>query len=236
MHRIFVKTQNVKNFVSLMNSLRNKPEGVCKMALVYGDPGLGKSRTSLWWAVNNDAVYVRGANMMSCKWLLQELVDELGEVPFYRTSDLFKQCINQLKENPRTIIVDEIDYLLNDTRAIETLRDLHDRTDIPIVFVGMGQADKKLMRYRHLYDRISHRLFFESFSYRDVLSIVNQLSEIEMTECAVKHIFCQANRLRQIIMYIDMAENICRTNGLNTIDGKTLKEFAHNEAKIIKIS
>jgi len=236
MNKIFVKTQNVKNFISLMNSLRNKPEGVCKMALVYGEPGLGKSRTSLWWAVKNDAIYIRGTHMMSCKWLLQELVDELGEVPFYRTSDLFKQCTNQLKENPRTIIVDEIDYLVTDSRAIETLRDIHDSTDIPIIFVGMGQADKKLMRYRHLYDRISHKILFESFSYADIKSIVDQLSEFEMTECAVKHIFYHANRLRQVIMLINIAENICRTNGLTVIDGKTLKEFANNESKIIKIS
>ena len=45
MKKTFVRTQNVKNFISLINSLQNKPDGVPKMALVYGEPGLGKSRT-----------------------------------------------------------------------------------------------------------------------------------------------------------------------------------------------
>lgn len=235
MHKIFVKTQNVKNFISLMNSLQQNTEGIPRMALVFGEPGLGKSQTALWWAMKNDAVYIRSANLMTGKWLLEELIEELGETPYYKTSDLFKQCVKQLKEHPRIIIVDEIDYLIGEQKAMETLRDIHDKTDVPVVLVGMNKADKKLMRYRHLYDRISKKLKFEPFSQNDVKSIIAQLSEVEMTECAVKHIFYQANRLRQIIMYIDMAENICRTNGLNVIDGNTLKEFAHNEAKIVKI-
>lgn len=205
------------------------------MALVFGEPGLGKSRTALWWALKNDAVYIRSANMMSCRWFLEELVEELGEVAYFRMSDLFKQCVKQLKENPRIIIVDEIDYLVKDNLIIETLRDIHDKTDVPIVLVGMNKADKKLMRYSHLYDRISKKLKFETFSYNDVKSIVTQLCEIEMTDCAVKHIFSQANRLRQIVKLINTAENICRTNGLNLIDEKILKEFTNNETEITKI-
>jgi len=81
MKKTFVRTQNVKNFISLMNSLQNKPDRVPKMALVYGEPGLGKSRTALWWAVKNDAVYLRSSNMMSGRWFLEELVEELGELP-----------------------------------------------------------------------------------------------------------------------------------------------------------
>lgn len=66
MRKVFVKTQNVKNFITLINSLQNKPDGVSKMALVYGEPGLGKSKTALWLAAQNDAIYIRSANLMSC--------------------------------------------------------------------------------------------------------------------------------------------------------------------------
>ena len=81
MKKIFVRTQNVKNFISLINSLQNKPEGIPRMALVYGEPGLGKSRTALWLAAQNDAVYIRSSNLMSGRWFLEELVGELGEIP-----------------------------------------------------------------------------------------------------------------------------------------------------------
>lgn len=44
MKKKFVKTKNVKNFISLMNNLQNRPIGVPGMALVYGEPGLGKNK------------------------------------------------------------------------------------------------------------------------------------------------------------------------------------------------
>lgn len=62
---------------------------------------------------------------------------------------------NHLRQHPKTIIVDEIDYLI-EKHTVETLRDLHDKIDCPIVLVGMGAADKKLARYPHLTDRLQN--------------------------------------------------------------------------------
>ena len=47
MNKTFVKTQNVRNFIGLIENLQNKPMNIPKMALVYGEPGLGKSQTAL---------------------------------------------------------------------------------------------------------------------------------------------------------------------------------------------
>lgn len=231
MKKTFVRTQNVKNFISLMNSLQNKPDGVPRMALVYGEPGLGKSRTALWWAVKNDAVYLRSSNMMSGRWLLEELVEELGETPFYKTSDLFKQCVNQLLLNPRIILIDEIDYLAGDSKAIETIRDIHDKTNVPIVLLGMNKADRKIMRYRHVYDRLSEILKFQTFDKNEVANIIIQLSEVQFSECAVELVFNQANRLRQIVRLINRAETMAEANGLSVLDEISLKELIIEDAR-----
>lgn len=42
----FIKTTNVKNFITLMNNLINRAKRVPGMALVYGEPGLGKTRVA----------------------------------------------------------------------------------------------------------------------------------------------------------------------------------------------
>ena len=144
--KVFAKTKNVKNFISLMNNLQNRPAGVPGMALVYGEPGLGKTNSILWWAARNDSILISAKNAMTSRWLLEEIVYELGETPMYKTSELFKQAVRQLIDNPRVIIVDEIDYLAGNQQSIESLRDLHDRTGVPVVMVGMGMADKKLIR------------------------------------------------------------------------------------------
>ncbi|OGI25439.1 MAG: hypothetical protein A2287_03440 [Candidatus Melainabacteria bacterium RIFOXYA12_FULL_32_12] len=233
MNNVFVRTQNVKNFVSLLDSLQNKPEGVSKMALIYGEPGLGKSQTALWWAVKNDAVYFRSSNMMSGRWFLEELVEELGETPYYKTSDLFKQCISQLLLNPRIILIDEIDYLTGDRKTIETIRDIHDKTNVPIVLIGMNKSDKKIMRYRHVYDRLTEILKFEPFTLSEVKNITSQLSEVEITEDALSLIHFQANRFRQIVTLINKVEKLAQANGLNKINAEILKKGVINEKQNI---
>ncbi len=148
MKPIFVKTKNVKGFISLIHNLKNKPENITKIGLVYGNAGLGKTKTALYLSIQYDAIYVRATNSMSPKWLLEEIAKELDEILRFYTSDIFRQCVNALKTNPQMIIVDEIDYLLAAFRTIETLRDLHDETFVPIIMVGMQLAKHKLKNTR----------------------------------------------------------------------------------------
>ena len=223
MHKLFVKTRNVKNFIGLMNNLIDKSNEVPKMGLIYGDPGLGKTQTAVWWATNNDAVYVRAQNKMTCRWLLEKIVYELGESPSRKMADLIEQCITHLRLKPQIIIIDEVDYLINRHRIVETLRDLHDLTGVPIVLIGMQEAKTKLGKYRHLYDRISEIIEFKSFSKDDLDVIVEELSEIKITDEAKEIFFEKTNRFRQVIKGISLLENLAKTNGLNKIDVKQVK-------------
>ena len=223
MHKLFVKTRNVKNFIGLMNNLIDKSNDVPKMGLIYGDPGLGKSRTAVWWATQNDAVYVRAQNKMTCRWLLEKIVYELGESPSRKMADLIEQCITHLRLKPQVIIIDEVDYLINRHRIVETLRDLHDLTGVPIVLIGMQEAKTKLGKYRHLYDRISEIIEFKPFSKDDLDVIVEELSEIKITDEAKEIFFEKINRFRQVIKGISLLENLAKTNGLNKIDVKQVK-------------
>lgn len=217
MNRIFVKTQNVKGFIGLVENLINKPNNIPKMGLVYGEPGLGKSQTALWLSAKYDGVYLRCSNLMTGRWLLEELVKELDEIPSYLTSDNFNTCVKKLKENPQAIIIDEVDYLLNDKRSIETLRDIHDETNCPIVFVGMGLVHKKIERYKHLFDRFSEIVKFETFSIADLKEIIEQLSEIPVTAEAIEIIHKKYNRFRQIVQLINQLEIIAKENDLTEI-------------------
>lgn len=223
MHKLFVKTRNVKNFIGLMNNLIDKSNEVPKMGLIYGDPGLGKTQTAVWWATNNDAVYVRAQNKMTCRWLLEKIVYELGESPSRKMADLIEQCITHLRLKPQIIIIDEVDYLINRHRIVETLRDLHDLTGVPIVLIGMQEAKTKLGKYRHLYDRISEIIEFKPFSKDDLDVIVEELSEIKITDEAKEIFFEKTNRFRQVIKGISLLENLAKTNGLNKIDVKQVK-------------
>lgn len=57
MKNTFIKTKNVKAFISLANKLKQAPKNLPKMGLVYGDPGLGKTNAILWWALKQKIKY-----------------------------------------------------------------------------------------------------------------------------------------------------------------------------------
>ena len=217
MNRIFVKTTNVKNFIGLVENLLNKPKNIPKMGLVYGEPGLGKSQTALWLACKYDAIYLRATNLMTGRWLLEEIAKEMDEIPRYLTSDNFNLIVQKLKQKRQLIIVDEIDYLMNNLKTIEILRDIHDETDCPIIFVGMGLAHKKLERYKHLFDRFSEIVKFETFGVNDLSQIVSQLSEVTFTPDAVEYIHSKFNRFRQIVQLINKMETFAKDNNLTEI-------------------
>ena len=225
MNKIFVKTINVKNFIGLVENLINKPKYIPKMGLVFGEPGLGKSQTALWLACKYDGIYLRASNLMTGRWLLEEMVKELDEIPRFLTSDNFNIVVKKLKQNPQVIFIDEIDYLMNNYKTIETLRDIHDETGCPIIFIGMGLAHRKIERYKHLYDRFSEILTFETFGVNDSSQIIGQISEITFTPDAIEYIHSKFNRFRQIVQLINQMEIFAKDNNLTEITKEIMERI-----------
>lgn len=232
MKRTFIRTKNVKRFVGLMEELQKLPPNIPKLALVYGEHGLGKSQTIQWWADKNDSVYVRANQGMTSRWLLSEIAEELGEEPYWHTQETFELIENHLRNNPKTIIVDEVDYLI-EKNTVETLRDLHDRTSCPIVLVGMGMADKKLARYPHLCDRIYKSIKFESYNQNDIEEILSNLTELQFTDDAVQYLATRTNQFRQLVKLINKIEKLSETNEIKELDEYMLKGLL-NERQNIK--
>ena len=231
MKKTFIRTKNVKQFVSLMDELQKVPPNIPKMALVYGEHGLGKSQTIQWWADKNDSVYVRATQGMTSTWLLSEIVEELGEEAYWHLHDNFEIIENILREHSKVIIVDEIDYLI-DKNIIETLRDLHDKTACPVVLVGMGAADKKLARYPHLMDRIYKKLKFEKFNSDDIKEILTELTDLKFKDDAIEYLATRTNQFRQLVKLINRIEKLMKTNQIEELDEYTMKGLL-NERRIL---
>ncbi len=137
------------------------------------------------------------------------------------TVEDYKQKI----QKPKIIFVDEIDYLMNNYKSVETLRDIHDKTDCPIVFVGMGLALRKLERYKHLYDRFSKIVKFETFGVEDLSQMFSQLSEIPFTSDSIEYIHKKYNRFRQIVQLICKLESFAKENNLEEITKEVMEQI-----------
>lgn len=222
MKNIFVKTKNVKAFIALATKLKHTQKNIPKMGLVYGEPGLGKTNAILWWSLKQNATIVTAKNGMTTRWFLSELVVDLGETPQYNIPALFEQATRKLIEKAQMLIIDEVDYLINESRAIETIRDLHDKTGIPVLLVGMGAVDKKLRRYKHLFDRIIDIYKFEAFNLDDVKEIVRTISEVYIDDDVIEEIHKQANRFRQIVKILTKIEHLAKSEGYTKITKEEL--------------
>ena len=231
MKKAFVKTKNVKRFVALMDELQKLPSNIPKIALVYGEHGLGKSQTVQWWIDKNDSVYVRATMGMSSRWLLSDIAEELGEEAFWHSQETFGIIENSLRQKPKTIVIDEIDYLM-DKKVIEILRDLHDKTGCPLVLVGMGCIDKKLARYPHLIDRIYKTMKFEPYDSSDVEEILSNLTDLKFTDDGINYLSKRTNQFRQLVKLINRIEKISATNEIELLDEYTLKGLLNERTNI----
>ena len=177
MKRTFIKTQNVKRFITLMEELKKLPPNIPKLALVYGEHGLGKTKTIHWWADKNDSVYVRATQGMTSRWLLSEIAEELGEEPFWHTQETFGLIENHLRINPKIIIVDEIDYLIEKNTIKENMHEyiLSNNKKVYILPSIKEEIDKfdynKLLNRRKLYSNMP----FCNFSEKDIIDKVKNI-------------------------------------------------------------
>ena len=226
MRKEFAITKNVKRFANALAAVLSSPAGIDRMALVFGDPGLGKTETAIWWVnhYGNNAAYIRTKKLMSGRWLLEEIVTELGESPTWRTSDLFRQAVEALIGTDRVVILDEVDYLARDARVIETIRDIHDTTGSPFIFIGMDQADKKLKRFRHLWRRFSQVVRFEPLDRDDVAMVLGQVCEIGLDD-SVFDVICGNGELTVAMLYrwAQRLEQIAKRNGAEMLTADDIR-------------
>jgi DNA transposition AAA+ family ATPase len=219
-----VPTANIRTFWSGLDRIQTRQKKTNRIMLAFGAPGLGKTEAAAWYNINNgQSIFLRINSLVSPRSFLEDLVTELGEQPLYRAADLFKQAKALLEINPRLLLVDEADYLLKDSRCIETLRDLHDTTACSICIIGMEAMDRKLARFKHLVDRFAEVVRFSELTLADVKHICAQMADVRISDEAAVYIHKTAPRFRQVIANINKAESLAKINNLKEISSSHLE-------------
>ncbi len=187
MNHQLVKTKNVQAFFAGMEVLKKGVKGRMGMMLIFGPPGTGKTFITQKQAMEDDTVYVRCKYIDKPKSLLHSIVAELGEEPRGYTSHLFNQALEQLLMRPRTLILDEADYMVQ-AGIIEIIRDLNDMANTPIIIYGMGNIDKKIQRFPHLVDRIRAIVQFKLFDITEIKMLGKQVYKAEIDDSGYEYI------------------------------------------------
>jgi DNA transposition AAA+ family ATPase len=196
----FAKTSNVMRFTAGITKLEQRGASEASWLLATGEPGLGKTKTIQWYATQQGGIYLRAKSNWTPRWLLAEIVSELGFSSGNSLQALFNQALGALAQSPCPIVIDEARNMLHDGRLLETLRDLSDLTEVPIILGGEDFVLGRLAsRYPQIASRISEVVKFEAASIADVRICVDTLCEVKVADDLVAEIHKQSlGYLREI--------------------------------------
>jgi len=220
--------KNVTKANTTLNYLGTRPRNeMVGLGLVYGAPGLGKTR----WALNagltkNFHVYVRLDSTETQKSFLirlyQGLQNVYGVVATVRGSKqkIYLDIVDILIEAPQTVVfIDEIDYAFKDKQLLGTIRDLADETLATFILVGMQDAKNSLLKANaHYFDRCNSFCEFKPLSLEDTALVCAEVCEVALEPEVVKFVHRRTKgTLRRIVKALDMFERTAKSKKLKKI-------------------
>ena len=238
--RVLAETANVKGAKKCIAYLQNRPKTeMVGLGLLYGAPGLGKTRFAKRLAYTNDYIYLRLEASMTAKVFARELL-RLINYRFGHTDDnlhgststLLRRCISVLHSYPEAVIViDEIDYAFNQPMLLGSIRDIMDETLAIVVLVGMKDAREKLLKANaHYFDRCNYFYEFQRLSRADVELVCKKVSDVRMKSDLLTYIhktthgnFCQIIKIVEAVEKVAAAKQLAEVSLNDLLDEQEVK-------------
>lgn len=231
--REFVRTKNYTAMYELLSTLIDMEGNPERIGLGYGNPGVGKTTALERLTREFDAVFVRVLESWTPASSMKAVADALGVHTQGSTAAVVQRIIDSLIEQPRPIIVDEIDRALGGGKIgiLESFRDLHDQAQVPLLLVGMGQCDARLQRHKHFYDRIVKKTYFIDTPKDDIDRFISlcgigdgdKFEPVVIKDDLRAYLNSKYKSIRVIKILLKQLELWCETNGVSEVDMKTYK-------------
>lgn len=212
-------TKSVGALQLAYEQLAGRDIGVPGMALVHGYTGAGKT-TAITALVNTTrGVYVRAMRTWTPNTMLGRIVTELQGAPMGRNAAMVDYIVSQLQEQNRPLFVDEADYLVAHSDMIETLRDIHDLSEQPVVMVGMEGIERRLAMRPQLARRISHWVEFLRSDLADARAVTDAVCEVGVDDELLARLHAESGgSVGLMVVGLARIEQLARANGWARVD------------------
>ena len=177
MRPIFVETRNYHRFMEGMDALDARGSEECRLVVVDGLPGLGKTTILARWATQESCLYLRAKVEWTPYWMMAELLGDASVMAPRGHEARFRACLEMLRQRRSlaratgaqfAVVIDEADYVSCHSRLVDAIRDLVDLSEVPFILVGMGRIRDNLTRHPQTASRISRYVRFEPADLNDV--------------------------------------------------------------------
>lgn len=219
MRNKLAKVQNVNKAMMAFEALANRDLGIPGMGLFYGFTGAGKSTTVAWLINRCNGIFVRANAVWTPSTMLGTICQELGALPQNKSAAMLSHIIERMALDNRPLFVDEADYLLSNLKMLETLRDIHDSTGVPVVLIGMDTLDRKLVSRKQLCRRISQWVEFQRCSPTDAKLLAETVCEVSIGDGLIDRIFSAADgSIGLMTVALARVESFAKAQGWRSID------------------
>ena len=231
---VLCNIENVRKAKKAVGYLHARPKTELPgFALMYGDPGVSKTRLGERLAYTHGMIYLRMQATATVKSFLQQMMKlinyKLPEDEKEKETRLMKKTTNQLYQkiidtlNIHTdliMIIDEFDHAVKNRKLRETIRDIGDETIASIILFGMENIYNDLKKESpYFFDRCITIVRFERLNEEDVRIICDEVSdEVTIADDLVHEVFIKTKgNIRQVIKYIYLFEKIAKEKNLTQL-------------------
>lgn len=205
---------NVMRLSEAGDALLNRAHGMPGMGLCYGPSGLGKTTGIAWLATRQHGVFVRAMATSTPTSLLETICRELNIAARGRVAQTVEAIVAKLAESGRPLFVDEADYVVEQRRLVDTLRDLHDLSSVPVILIGMAGIDRRISLSPQLSGRMAQWVEFKPCTAEDARLLARELCEVSVADDLLGELHTRAGgSVRNIVVGLSRIEQFARSRG-----------------------
>jgi Holliday junction resolvasome RuvABC ATP-dependent DNA helicase subunit len=223
------QTSNIRNCVSKVEDLKNRPKRSDCLGLFYGRWGLGKSTLIEFIYTNIRCFYVRAmeAWLRSTNMMIEDILRAYHVEPKGRIKSDLPELVRAIKKHGHPLFIDEADRVVRKLTLIEIIRDIHDLAKTPIILVG-GEHIINLLQRRDLgpvFSRITSIYEFKELTTQDIQHVSMELCGLECNSKVANYVrTVTLGDFRLLNALLIRAEGLCSLNKKTEITPAIAKE------------
>jgi len=219
-----VPVKNVARLQEAAAALLARSPGMPGMGLVYGPTGYGKTVSTDFLVNQVNGVFVRALALTTPSSLLGSIARELNMRPRGSCAAMVEAIVEQLAATRRPLFIDEADYLVEKKRTVETLRDLHDLSDVPVILIGEEDVDRKLASLKRLTRRLAQAVRFAPCDMADARLLADGLAEVRVADDLLERLHLEANGSAGLIVVgLAHIEAFAKSRGMELVEATDWK-------------
>ncbi len=172
----FIETATAQKIMNVLAFAQSAGD----LSVIYGGAGVGKTTAIRHYATDNPNVWVitmrpDTASVASC---LEEIGDVIGVRTGSRANRVSRDICRRLEDTGGLLVIDEAQHLT--VPAIESIRSIHDATEIGLVLSGNETVYARLSggtrsaSFAQLFSRVGKRLRLTKSEKEDVASLASR--------------------------------------------------------------